>query len=142
MNWREYTTCFVILTLLSTLVLFVILLVQGVLPLWDAFWDADHLTTSMAPDLAANVAVSFATTTMWQPYAGESTMSYATQMVGLAAQNFVAGVACQEEDSGGWQCHASSGVCRCEPQSSPGVRIAQGEQHTGVIYRIDGRIGA
>src|SRR6267143_713955 len=89
MDWREYAICFVGFTLLGTLVLFVILLVQGLLP----FWDAEHLTTPMTPDLAANVAVSFATTTTWQPYAGESTMSYATQIVGLAAQNFLAGAA-------------------------------------------------
>jgi K+-transporting ATPase ATPase A chain len=89
MDWREYAICFVGFTLLGTLVLFVILLVQGLLP----FWDAEQLSTPMTPDLAANVAVSFATTTTWQPYAGESTMSYTTQMVGLAAQNFLAGAA-------------------------------------------------
>jgi K+-transporting ATPase ATPase A chain len=89
MDWREYATCFVVFTLLGMLLLFGILLVQGLLP----FWDPEHLTTPMTLDLAANVAVSFATTTTWQPYAGESTMSYATQMVGLAAQNFLAGAA-------------------------------------------------
>jgi K+-transporting ATPase ATPase A chain len=89
MDWREYATCFVVFTLLGMLLLFGILLVQGLLP----FWDPEHLTTPITLDLAANVAVSFATTTTWQPYAGESTMSYATQMVGLAAQNFLAGAA-------------------------------------------------
>ena len=47
----------------------------------------------MTPDLAANTAVSFSTTTTWQAYAGESTLRYLTQLVGLAAQNFLAGAA-------------------------------------------------
>jgi K+-transporting ATPase ATPase A chain len=45
----------------------------------------------MTPDLAANTAVSFATTTTWQAYAGETTLQYTTQLVGLASQNFLAG---------------------------------------------------
>jgi K+-transporting ATPase ATPase A chain len=47
----------------------------------------------MSADLAANTAVSFATTTTWQAYGGESTLRYLTQIVGLAAQNFLAGAA-------------------------------------------------
>ena len=47
----------------------------------------------MTVDLAFNTAVSFATTTTWQAYAGETTMSYFSQMAGLAAQNFLAGAA-------------------------------------------------
>ncbi len=89
MDWRAYAASFVVFTLIGTLLLLVILLVQSALP----FYDGTSITTPMTPDLAANVAVSFATTTTWQPYAGESTMSYATQMVGLAAQNFLAGAA-------------------------------------------------
>src|ERR1700694_3597124 len=89
MDWRTYAACFVGFTIASTAILFIILLVQSLLP----FYDATNLTTPITPDLAANVAVSFATTTTWQPYAGESTMSYTTQMVGLAAQNFLAGAA-------------------------------------------------
>ena len=46
----------------------------------------------MTPDLAANTAVSFATTTTWQAYAGENTMSYFSQLL-LAGQNFLAGAA-------------------------------------------------
>jgi K+-transporting ATPase ATPase A chain len=45
----------------------------------------------MTPDLAMNNAVSFSTTTTWQAYAGESTMTYLTQTVGFVAQNFLAG---------------------------------------------------
>jgi K+-transporting ATPase ATPase A chain len=89
MGWLEYAACFVGFTLLGTLLLGVILLVQFALP----FYDSGAINTPMTPDLAINVAVSFATTTTWQPYAGESTMSYTAQMVGLAAQNFLAGAA-------------------------------------------------
>src|SRR6266851_4637097 len=89
MDWRTYAMCFVGFTVVGTGLLFIVLVVQSVLP----FYDAASLSTPMTPDLAANVAVSFATTTTWQPYTGESTMSYATQIVGLAAQNFLAGAA-------------------------------------------------
>ena len=41
-----------------------------------------------SPDLAFNTAVSFATNTNWQSYGGETTLSYLTQMLGLAVQNF------------------------------------------------------
>jgi K+-transporting ATPase ATPase A chain len=47
----------------------------------------------MTADLAANTAVSFTTTTTWQAYAGESTLRYLTQVIGLVAQNFLAGAA-------------------------------------------------
>ena len=47
----------------------------------------------LAPDLAMNTAISFATTTTWQAYGGETTMSYFSQVVGLTAQNFLAGAA-------------------------------------------------
>ena len=47
----------------------------------------------VAPDLAFNTAVSFTTNTNWQNYGGESTMSYFTQMAGLAYHNFVSAAA-------------------------------------------------
>ena len=50
-------------------------------------------TTPLSPDLDLNTAISFSTTTTWQAYAGENTMSYFSQMVGLCAQNFLAGAA-------------------------------------------------
>jgi potassium-transporting ATPase potassium-binding subunit len=50
------------------------------------------MTTPMTQDLAANTAVGFATTTTWQAYAGETTMSYFSQLL-LAGQNFLAGAA-------------------------------------------------
>jgi K+-transporting ATPase ATPase A chain len=89
MTWTEYATSFVLFGIAGTLVLFIVLLVQPLLPAFNA----SYLTTTMTPDLAANTAVSFSTTTTWQAYAGESTMSYLGQMIGLAAQNFLAGAA-------------------------------------------------
>ncbi len=44
---------------------------------------------AVSPGLAFNTAMSFATNTNWQGYGGETTMSYLTQMLGLAVQNFV-----------------------------------------------------
>jgi K+-transporting ATPase ATPase A chain len=52
-----------------------------------------YQTTPLTPDLSFNTAISFATTTTWQAYAGENTMSYFSQMVGLCTQNFLAGAA-------------------------------------------------
>jgi len=75
---------------LGTALLFLLLLGQQWLPGGP---DNRHLTTPMTLDLAANTAVSFSTTTTWQAYAGESTLRYLSQIVGLAAQNFLAGAA-------------------------------------------------
>lgn len=50
-------------------------------------------TTVLTPDLSLNTAISFSTTTTWQAYAGENTMTYFSRMVGLCAQNFLAGAA-------------------------------------------------
>jgi len=49
------------------------------------------MTTPVTPELAMNTAVSFSTTTTWQAYGGETTMSYFSQLAGLTAQNFLAG---------------------------------------------------
>ncbi len=89
MSFAEYGVAFVLFGLSSTLVLYAILRVQRFFP-W--FYPAYH-TTPLSPDLAMNVAVSFSTTTTWQAYSGETTMSYFSQMVGLCAQNFLAGAA-------------------------------------------------
>ncbi len=89
MNGKEYATCFVLFGLAGTLLLYAILTLQQFLP-W--FFPQYH-TTPLSPDLALNTAISFSTTTTWQAYAGENTMSYFSQMVGLCAQNFLAGAA-------------------------------------------------
>jgi K+-transporting ATPase ATPase A chain len=87
MAFAEYATCFVLFGLACTLLLYVILRLQRFLP-W--FYPAYH-TSPLSPDLAMNVAISFSTTTTWQAYSGETTMSYFSQMAGLCAQNFLAG---------------------------------------------------
>jgi K+-transporting ATPase ATPase A chain len=89
MSGKEYATCFVLFGLTGTLLLYAILRIQQFLP-----WFFPHYQTApLTPDLALNTAISFSTTTTWQAYAGENTMSYCSQMVGLCAQNFLAGAA-------------------------------------------------
>jgi len=88
MTWQAYARAFVLFSLFGTLFLYGVLRLQAWLPGGP---DAAYLTTPMTPDLAANTAVSFATTTTWQAYAGESTMKYAAQLLGLVSQNFLAG---------------------------------------------------
>jgi potassium-transporting ATPase potassium-binding subunit len=87
MRAKEYTACFILFSLAGTLLLYAILRLQHLLP-W--FFPQYH-TTPLAPDLAVNTAISFSTTTTWQAYGGENTMSYFSQMAGLCTQNFLAG---------------------------------------------------
>jgi len=89
MNGKQYATCFALFGFTGMLLLYAILRVQQFLP-W--FFPQYH-TTPLSPDLALNAAISFSTTTTWQAYAGESTMTYFSQMVGLCGQNFLAGAA-------------------------------------------------
>jgi potassium-transporting ATPase potassium-binding subunit len=89
MTGKEYATCFVLFGLVGTLLLYGILRLQQFLP-W--FFPQYH-ATPLSPDLVLNTAISFSTTSTWQAYAGENTMSYFSQMVGLCAQNFLAGAA-------------------------------------------------
>jgi K+-transporting ATPase ATPase A chain len=90
MSAAVYTLCFVLFTVLGTVLLFAVLLLQALLP--GGPHDR-YLTTPMTVDLAANTAVSFATTTTWQAYGGETTLHYLTQVIGLTTQNFLAGAA-------------------------------------------------
>jgi K+-transporting ATPase ATPase A chain len=87
MEWSRYATAFVVFTAAGTLLLYGLLRVQRILP-----WSG-HVTGTIAPDLAMNTAISFATTTTWQAYAGETAMSYVSQLAGLMVQNFFAGAA-------------------------------------------------
>jgi K+-transporting ATPase ATPase A chain len=89
MDWKQYATSFVLFGFCGTLILYGVLRLQRFLP-W--FYPA-YQTTPLTPDLAMNTAISFSTTTTWQAYGGETTMSYLSQMVGLTAQNFLAGAA-------------------------------------------------
>jgi K+-transporting ATPase ATPase A chain len=82
MDWKEYTIAMLLFSGVSMLVLYLIERVQQLLP-----WNPQHMP-KVATDLAFNTAASFTTNTNWQNYAGESTMSYFTQMAGLAYHNF------------------------------------------------------
>jgi len=83
MRWTEYASCVLLFGIVSMLVLYVMQRLQSMLP-----WNPQGFGP-VAPDLAFNTAVSFTTNTNWQAYGGESTMSYFTQMAGLAYHNFV-----------------------------------------------------
>ena len=83
MRWTEYALTMLAFSVVSMLVLYALQRLQGLLPL-----NPQGLA-GVAPDLAFNTAASFATNTNWQSYAGETTMSYLTQMAGLAYHNFV-----------------------------------------------------
>src|SRR5262245_54879992 len=85
-----YLASFLGFSALGTLFLFLLLLLQSFLPGGP---DDRYLTTPMTADLAANTALSFATTTTWQAYGGESTLRYLVQVLGLTSQNFLAGAA-------------------------------------------------
>ncbi len=90
MSAGVYTLCFLLFSAVSTAGLFVLLLIQR----WLPAGPADHyLTTPLTLDLAVNTAISFSTTTTWQAYAGETTLRYLTQLLGLVSQNFLAGAA-------------------------------------------------
>jgi potassium-transporting ATPase potassium-binding subunit len=89
MTAAEYSVSFVLFGLAGTLLLYGILRFQRFLP----WFFPEFQTTPLSPDLSVNTAVSFSTTTTWQAYGGESTMTYITQMVGLCAQNFLAAAA-------------------------------------------------
>jgi K+-transporting ATPase ATPase A chain len=90
MSAALYTFCFALFSALGTILLFLLLFFQSSLPGGP---HERYLTTPMTVDLAVNTAVSFATTTTWQAYGGETTLPYLAQIVGLAAQNFLAGAA-------------------------------------------------
>ncbi len=83
MSGRSYALCVVATTLGGCLVLLLIQLLQGILPL-----NPQGLR-GVRWDTALNTAISFGTNTNWQAYAGETTMSPLTQMLGLAVQNFL-----------------------------------------------------
>ncbi len=81
-DWKVYTVAMLIFTAVSLTLLYAIERLQGVLPL-----NPQGLG-GVNPLLAWNTAVSFSSNTNWQNYGGETTMSYLTQMSGLAFQNF------------------------------------------------------
>src|SRR5262245_61100827 len=83
MRWTEYAVALLLFSVVSMLVLYSLQRLQHLLPFNPQRFGP------VAPDLAFNTAASFTTNTNWQAYSGESTMSYFTQMAGLAYHNFV-----------------------------------------------------
>ena len=83
MSWKTYAFATVAFSVIGFAYMYALLRTQAWLPL-----NPQHLG-NLAPALAWNTAISFLTNTNWQFYSGESTMSYLTQMVGLAWHNFV-----------------------------------------------------
>jgi K+-transporting ATPase ATPase A chain len=82
MRWTEYAFAMLLFSLVSMLLLYLMQRVQGFLPLNPQKFSA------VPQALAFNTSASFTTNTNWQNYSGESTMSYLTQMAGLAYHNF------------------------------------------------------
>jgi len=83
MNWREYAFALLGFSVISLLMTYCIERLQALLP-----WNPQKLA-AVGPDLAWNTAASFTTNTNWQSYTPETTMSYLTQMAGLAYHNFL-----------------------------------------------------
>lgn len=82
MRWIEYGIAMLLFSAVTMLLTYGIERLQAILP-----WNPQKLA-AVAPDLAFNTAASFTTNTNWQSYVPESTMSYLTQMLGLATHNF------------------------------------------------------
>ena len=83
MNWKKYAASVLIFSGIGLVFLFLLQLLQGVLP------GNPQGVSGVKWDLSFNTAVSFITNTNWQAYSGESTLSYLTQALGLTVQNFV-----------------------------------------------------
>jgi len=82
-HWTSYAVAMLVFNFLGFVALYFLQRFQDVLPLNPANLPG------IGPELAFNTAASFTTNTNWQAYAGEATMSYLTQMAGLAVQNFL-----------------------------------------------------
>ena len=109
-DWRRYTLAVLALNLGGFVFVYLLQRLQGYLPLNPQAFPA------VAPDLAFNTAVSFATNTNWQAYGGEVTLSYLTQMLGLGVQNFLSaasGMAVMVALIRGFACRAGTALGNC-----------------------------
>ena len=86
-DWRHYARSLIVFSLAGLLFTYAVLRLQHILPLNPQKFGP------VRPDLAFNTAASFTTNTNWQNYAGETTLSYFSQMVGLVFHNFVSAAA-------------------------------------------------
>ncbi len=105
MTWQHYSAAMLIFSLVSLLLTYLIERTQAFLP-----WNPQHLS-GVAPKLALNTAASFTTNTNWQSYVPETTMSYFTQMAGLAYHNFLSAGHrhCRRGRAGAWHCPQTIG---------------------------------
>ncbi|HXY22514.1 MAG TPA: potassium-transporting ATPase subunit KdpA [Burkholderiaceae bacterium] len=83
MAWPQYTYAILLFSVLGVVTVYALQRLQAALPLNPQAFG------NVSADSSFNTAVSFVTNTNWQGYSGESTMSYLTQMLGLAVQNFM-----------------------------------------------------
>jgi K+-transporting ATPase ATPase A chain len=83
MGWKKYAIALIVFNALGALAVYALQRLQAWLPLNPQQFP------SVSPDSSFNTAMSFTTNTNWQAYSGEATMSYLTQMAGLAVQNFL-----------------------------------------------------
>ncbi|HEY7117283.1 MAG TPA: potassium-transporting ATPase subunit KdpA [Tepidisphaeraceae bacterium] len=86
-DWKQYAIAMLVFSMVSMLFTYGILRLQDHLP-WHQNIDSLSNKTELTPALSFNTAASFTTNTNWQNYSGENTMSYFSQMVGLASHNF------------------------------------------------------
>ena len=84
MRWTEYAISMLLFSMISMVVLYLMERLQGYLP-----FNPQKFGAVGPAHLAFNTAASFTTNTNWQVYSGETTMSYFTQMAGLAYHNFI-----------------------------------------------------
>jgi K+-transporting ATPase ATPase A chain len=108
-HWTHYAGSLLAFSLVGILLTYVIQRIQGLLPFNPQGFGGKLIT----PDLAFNTAVSFGTNTNWQVYTPETTVSYFTQMVGLAVHNFTsaaAGIATAIAVVRGFARHSAKGL--------------------------------
>lgn len=106
-HWSVYAMAMLLFNGAGFALLYVLMRLQDVLPLNPQHFGA------VPADLSFNTAISFVTNTNWQNYAGEATMSYLTQMVGLTVQNFLSaatGIALAIALIRGFARHSESGI--------------------------------
>ena len=82
-NWRQYALAMLLFQIATVVATYAVLRLQGALPM------NPRALAGLSPDLAMNTAISFATNTNWQAYAGESTLSNLSQMLALVPHNFL-----------------------------------------------------
>ena len=82
-TWRDYALAMLLFQIVTAIATYTLLRLQGMLPL------NPRGLSGLSPDLAMNTAISFATNTNWQAYAGEATLSNLSQMLALVPHNFL-----------------------------------------------------